>query len=432
MRNIFLIMLSLVWVLNLKAQVTIEECVAKAKANYPLISKYGLLEATRDIDLAEINNSWLPRIGVYGQVTGQNVVPAFPKYLSDMLDQMGQNMKGLGKVQYKIGVDISQNIWDGGTAKARREVARTQEAVNKSALDVEMYAVRQRVESVFFAILLTEEQIAQSEITLNLLQKNLEQLQSKVRNGVAMQSDADMVEAQALTLKQSIAQANSAAEGYRDVLELFIGESIKGKKLTRPSAEMPLSNENNRPELSLFERRLQANETAQRLTDTSLMPKIGLFAQAYYGYPGFDYFKSMMNRNLSFNILAGVKASWNIDSFYSNKNNRRRTSTSALEINTDKELFLFNNEIQSASQKEAIQGLREVMKDDARIIELRGNVRRAAESQLANGIIDATALLTKISDENIAQLNARLHEIQLIKEIYNLKYTLNSSFASAR
>ncbi len=425
MRRIIFVLVGMLWGWSLRAQVSIEECVAKAEANYPLISKYGLLEATRDIDLAEINNSWLPRIGVYGQVTGQNVVPAFPKTLAGVLDQMGQSMRGLGKVQYKIGVDVSQNIWDGGASKARREMTRAQEATSQSALDVELYAVRQRVESVFFAILFTEEQIEQSEITLNLLQKNLQQLQSKVRNGVAMQSDADMVEAQALTLKQNIAQAESAVKGYREVLEIFIGESIEGKKLTRPSAEMPLSDANNRPELKLFDKRLQANEAAQKLTDTSLMPKIGLFAQAYYGYPGFDYFKSMMNRDLSFNILAGVKASWNIDSFYSKKNNHRQTLIKAQEIEADKDLFLFNNGIQSASQREAIQGLRDVMKDDARIIELRGNVRKAAESQLTNGIIDANALLTKISDENIAQLNARLHEIQLIKEIYNLKYTLN-------
>lgn len=425
MRRLILVLLGIVWGWSLRAQVSIEECVDKAEANYPLISKYGLLEATCDIDLAEINNSWLPRIGVYGQVTGQNVVPAFPKSLSGMLDQMGQSMKGLGKIQYKIGVDVSQNVWDGGASKARREITRMQNEVGKSALDVELYALRQRVESVFFAILLTEEQIEQSEITLNLLQNNLQQLQSKVRNGVAMQSDADMVEAQILTMKQSIVQAKSAAEGYRDVLEIFIGESLKGKALERPSSEMPLSDDNIRPELKLFESRLRANSAADRLSNTSLMPKIGLFAQAYYGYPGFDYFKSMMNRKLSFNILAGVKASWNIDSFYSKSHNKKRTSVNALDIDADKDLFLFNTGIQSASQKEAIQGLREVMKDDARIIQLRENVRRAAESQLANGIIDATALLTKISDENLAQLNARLHEIQLIKEIYNLKYTLN-------
>ena len=418
-------MLGLFSCLATTAQITIEECISKAETNYPLISRYNIIEATYDIDLAEINNSWLPRIGIYGQVTGQNVVPSFPKTLTGILDQMGQSMKGLGKIQYKVGVDVSQNIWDGGASKFRRELTRAQASVGKSALDVEMYAVRQRVESIFFAILLTEEQIEQNEVTCRLLQNNLEQLRAKVRNGVAMQCDADMVEAQALTLSQGIAQAKSAVEGYRDALEIFIGESLRGKSLVRPSAQIPLSYECDRPELRLFKDRLAANVASQRLSDVSLMPKVGLFAQAYYGYPGFDYFKSMMNRNLSFNILAGVKVSWNIDSFYSRKNNNRRTSVNALEINADKDLFLFNTSIQSASQRDAVNGLREVMKDDARIIELRASVRRAAESQLANGIIDATALLAKISDENIAQLNARLHEIQLIKEIYNLKYILN-------
>ena len=425
MRKIIAILLCLFSCLATTAQITIEECLSKAEANYPLISKYNIIEATCDIDLAEINNSWLPRIGVYGQVTGQNIVPSFPKSLTDMLDQMGQSMKGLGKIQYKVGVDVAQNIWDGGASKSRRELVRSQQAVNRSALDVEMYALRQRVESIFFAILLTEEQIEQNEVACRLLQNNLEQLQAKVRNGVAMQCDADMVEAQALTVSQGIAQARSAVEGYRDVLAIFIGESLHGKALVRPSTEIPLSYDNDRPELRLFENRLAANDAVQRLSDVSLMPKVGLFAQAYYGYPGFDYFQSMMKRDLSFNILAGIKVSWNIDSFYSRKNDSKRTSLNALDINTDRELFLFNSHIQSASQRDAIFGLKEVMKDDARIIELRENVRRAAESQLANGVIDATALLAKISDENIAQLNARLHEIQLIKEIYNLKYTLN-------
>lgn len=425
MKKIILIVLGAFLAFNLQAQITIEECLEKAEANYPIINKYGLLEATRDIDLAEINNSWLPRIGVYGQLTGQNAVPAFPKSLTGVLDQMGQSMRGLGKVQYKVGVDISQNIWDGGASKSRRELTHAQEEVSRSALDVEMYALRQRVESVFFAILLTEEQIEQSEVTYRLLQKNLEHLRAKLRNGVAMQSDVDMVEAQTLSLSQGIAQAKSALECYRSVMELFTGESLQGKNMVRPSAEIPLSDNNKRPELRLFENRLEANNAAQRLSDVSLMPKIGMFAQAYYGYPGFDYFKSMMNRDLTFNILAGVKVSWNIDAFYSRKNNSKRTSVNALDINADRDLFLFNSNIQAASQREDIAGLRKVMKDDARIIELRGNVRRAAESQLANGIIDATALLSKISDENIAQLNSRLHEIQLLKEIYNLKYTLN-------
>lgn len=407
------------------AQITVEDCVSKAQDNYPLIKKYGLLDATADVDLSEINQSWLPRIGVYGQATVQNNIPSFPDALSGVLEQMGQSIKGLGKVQYKVGVDMSQTLWDGGLSAARREVARKQEAVKQRSLDVEMYAVRQRVESIYFAILLAEEYAAQSEVTRNLLDQNLERLRSMQRNGVAMQSDVDMLEAQLLTVTQGLTQTRSGIDGYRRVLGLFIGESLDGLELQKPSAGMPVTRESDRPELKLFDSRLDANSAAYRLSDTALMPKVGLFAQAYYGYPGLNYFQSMMNRDLSFNLLAGVKVSWNIDSFYSKRSNGRRKALAALDINADKELFLFNSNLQTASQTEAIEGLRDVMKDDARIVQLRENVRRTAEVQLDNGVIDITALLTKIADEDMAKLNARLHEIQLLKEIYNLKYTLN-------
>ncbi len=410
---------------KLTAQITIEECVRLAEDNYPLIKKYELLSVTREIDLSDINKSWLPIISAYGQVTGQNIVPSFPKSLTGVLEQMGQQMKGLGKIQYKVGIDVSQTIWDGGTSTVRRDLARSQEATQRAALDVELYSVRERVENLYFAVLLTEEQIAQNQITYKLLMNNLEKLRAMLRNGTAMQSDLDMLEAQALTLSQNITLAQNALQGYRQVLGIFTGKNLEHQKLSRPSATEPQSCESDRPELKLFDNRLKINQLTDRLTDTSLMPKIGFFAQTYYGYPGFDYFKSMINRDLSFNILAGIKVSWNIDSFYTRKNSSRRTLVNADKIHADKELFLFNSDIQTASQRSAIEGIRKVMRDDAKIIELRGNVRKAAESQLENGIIDASTLLTKISDENIARLTAQLHTIQLLQEIYKLKYILN-------
>lgn len=407
------------------SQITIEDCVRLADENYPLIKKYELLSKTKEIDLSDINKSWLPQVVPYAQLTGQNVVPSFPESLTGILEQMGQEMKGLGKIQYKVGVDISQTIWDGGTSAVRREIARCQEETRRSALDVELYAVKERVENLYFAILLTEEQIAQNEVTYKLLTSNMEKMKSMLRNGVAMQSDLDMVEAQALTIKQNILSVRSASQRYRDILSIFIGENLEGRQLTKPEGFEPATGDSDPPELKLFSNKLKLNQLGDRLNDSMLKPKVGFFAQAYYGYPGFNYFKSMIDRGMSFNILAGVKVSWNIDSFYTRKNNTRKIQLENNDISIDRELFLFNSNIQATSQRIAIDGLRDVMKDDSRIIELRAKVRKAAESQLENGIIDTTALLAKISDENIARLLAQLHEIQLLQEIYKLKYTLN-------
>lgn len=407
------------------AEVTLEQCVEKASANYPLIKKYNLTEATCDIDLSDINKGWLPRIGVYGQASAQNIVPSFPDALTGILHNMGQEIRGLSKLQYKIGVDVTQTIWDGGASKVRRELARSQETVQNAAIDVELYQIRQRVENLYFAILLTDEQIAQSHITYDLICSNLDKLRSMLRNGTAMQADVDMMEAQALTVNQNIVQAQCASAAYRKALAIFVGEDLENEKLTLPSAEMPADTTTSRPELAFFSRRLEYNQVLNRLSDTSLMPRIGFFAQAYYGYPGFNYFESMMNRNLSFNILAGVKVSWNIDSFYTKKNSNRRMAINAAEIEADRDVFFFNTKVQMTSQIENINGIRRMMEDDGRIIALRTNVRKAAESQMTNGVIDITALLSKISDENVAMLTSKYHEILLLQEIYKLKYTLN-------
>lgn len=411
--------------IGLNAEVTIEQCVEKAMYNYPLLKKYDLISAFKEIELSDINKSWLPRINVYGQISGQNIVPSFPEALSDVLQNMGQDMRGLGKIQYKVGVDLSQNIWDGGSSKVKREMNESQESLQQAGLNVEMYKVRERVENLYFAILLTDEQIARSRITYKLLGENLEKLKSMFSNGTAMKSDIDMVEAQALTVNQTILQAESVSAGYRKALELLIGESLENEKLAMPSGAIPTDIESNRPELLLFENRLKHNEISNRLANTSLMPRVGLFAQSYYGYPGFNYFQSMMNRDLSFNIIAGIKVSWNIDSYYIRKNTSRRTALNAADIVADREVFLFNSRIQSSSLLENIKGIKDMMKDDGRIIELRTNVRKAAESQLANGVIDIVALLTKISDENAAILTAKYHEILLLQEIYKLKLTLD-------
>ena len=240
-----------------------------------------------------------------------------------------------------------------------------------------------------------------------------------------MRSDIDMVQAQALTLKQSITQAECAVKSYRTLLSIYVGEDLSEKKLVLPSANLPAPLTSDRPELKLFDSRVNALETSQLMTNVSLMPKIGFFAQAYYGYPGFDYFKSMMNRNLSLNIMAGVRVSWNIDSFYTKKNKLAKTALDIDNINIERETFLFNSRLQTESQLETLEGLKNVMKDDSQIIELRGNVRKAAESQLRNGIIDVTALLSKITDENLARLTAKFHEIQYIQEVYKIKNTLN-------
>lgn len=417
--------LSLFTGIHLSAQVTVEECVKLAQENYPLIRKYNLLNHTKEVNLSDINKSWLPQINVYGQGTVQNETPSFPESLAGIISQTGMSISGLNEWQYKVGADISQNIWDGGVSKTGRKIELAEDAERQAALDVQLYAIRERVEEFYFGILLIEEQTEQTRNMQTLLKSNLDKLQTMFENGTAMQSDVDMVEAQYLSNAQQLTQAESTAKSYRKVLEIFTGKSLAGQELVKPDTSVPQDLLPDRPELRHFEAQLQTNEARNASITASTMPKIGLFAQAYYGYPEFDYFKSMMNRDLSFNILAGVKVSWNIGAFYTKKNNRQKLRLYADNIAVERDVFLFNTNMQTRLQLDHIDELKAIMKENDRIVELRTNVRKAAESQLDNGVIDATDLLIRLTDEKQARLNASYQKIRLLQSIYQLKYTLN-------
>ena len=417
--------LSLFTGIHLSAQVTVEECVKLAQENYPLIRKYNLLNHTKEVNLSDINKSWLPQINVYGQGTVQNETPSFPESLAGIISQTGMSISGLNEWQYKVGADISQNIWDGGVSKTGRKIELAEDAERQAALDVQLYAIRERVEELYFGILLIEEQTEQTRNMQTLLKSNLDNLRTMYENGTAMQSDIEMVEAQYLSTVQQLTQAESMSKSYRKLLEIFTGKSLEGQELEKPDASIPQDLMPARPELRHFETQMLANEARNASIIANTVPKIGVFAQAYYGYPGLDYFQGMTNRNPTFNILAGVKVSWNIGAFYTKKNDRRKLSLASDDIAVQRDIFLFNTNMQTRSQLDHINELKAIMKENDRIVELRTSVRKAAESQLENGVIDAVGLLTKLTDEKQARLTASYHEIQLLQSIYKLKYTLN-------
>lgn len=410
--------------LPLRAQTTLQQCIDDALANYPAIHKHRLLQATEDIEVAEANRMWLPRLSVYVQGAVQNINIALPEALTQMMTQMGESYEGMSRWQYKAGLDVTQTLWDGGAAASRRDVARAENRQREASLDVDLYAVRQHVESLYFGILLTREQRKQLDKTIQVLDANIARMQALIVNGAALQADADILEAQRLSLLQQQEQLSSSGKTLQSMLEYFVGHPVDAD-LKLPEVNNNYSPTNNRPELRLFDAAEALNKSRIDALKVSVMPKAALFAQSYYGYPGINMFEAMKSRTPSFNIVAGVKMSWNIDSFYTLGLSKRKLQNANEMIATDRETFLFNTEMQLKSQQNDINTFDSHLKTDEKIVALRQNVRRTAESQLENGVIDSSTLLAKINDEAQAALNATLHKIQYIQATYKLKYTLN-------
>ena len=402
---------------------TLEECQQAAEKNYPLIKQYGLIAKTTQLTVKNIQKGRLPQVTASAQATYQSAVTAWPESMQSMYQQMGLNMKGLSKDQYKIGIDLQQTIYDGGAISSQRNIAQQEGKVQEAQTETNLYQVRRRVNEMYFSLLLLNEQIQLNEDVKALLQSSEKKLSAMVKGGTAATSDLDNVRAERLSVEQQNENLKQQKQMLQRMLSVFCGLEVNNTQ--KPAPVQIASSVNHRPEMHLYNSQLELTEAKEKALDTQLRPKLGLFAQGFYGYPGLNMFEDMMNRKWSLNGIVGIKLSWTVSAFYTHKNDKARLSAQREMIENAREVFLFNNKLEEIQQNENINRYQTMMKSDDEIIVLRTNVRKAAESKLTHGIIDVISLLREINNENAAKTQQSIHEIDMLKEMYNLKYTNN-------
>lgn len=406
-------------------ELTLSECVRLAREHYPAVANYGLLEKVSKLNLSNASKMWLPQGSVSAQVTWQNDVAALPEILTGILAQNGLNYPGLDKTQYKVGVDVNQQIWDGGRVSASKKALETAAEVERAGLDVQLYDLEGRVNEIYFSLLLFAERIIRVDKSVALVDSTLSQVKSMFDNGVATESDCCQIEAKLLGLQQQRVQLVATSDSFRRVLEILIGESIGNRMLVLPSESECGCDGYNHPQLRLFDSKISHYKAQELGVRSSAMPTVGAFVSGYYGYPGFDMFRNMRLREPSFNFMAGLKVSWNFGALYTRRNSLGKLRLQQSQVEADRATFIFNNSMAEKESLGQIDALRDVMRNDERILLLRQKVIKAATSQLRNGVIDATSLLAKITDVELAENDLALHRIELSKALYNLNHIRN-------
>ena len=402
---------------------TLEECQQAAERNYPLIRQYDLISKTTALTVANIQKDWLPQVSAQAQATYQNRVTEWPEQMQSMYEQMGLRMVGLKKDQYRLGIDVQQTVYDGGAISSRKEIARRQGVVEEAQTEVTMYQVRRRVNEMYFGLLLLDEQIRLNGDLQTLLTANEKKLQAMYERGTAAESDYLSVKAERLKVVQQLTGLQAQRQTVQRMLSTFCGIEVKAAEKPVQRVALPTQQTGQRPELRAIEAQLQLADAQEKALRAALMPKLGVFAQGFYGYPGYNMFDDMMRRQWSWNGMIGARLTWNIGALYTHKNDKAKIDAQRSMANIQRDVFLFNNNMEQKQQSEDIERYRRLMADDEKIISLLAQVRKAAESKLSHGIIDVNDLVKEINAENNARVQQSIHEIELLKEIHNLRYT---------
>ena len=423
MRKFLSLLLSVVAFTGVSGQ-TLEECQQAAERNYPLIQQMDLIRQTTELNVQNIEKGWLPQVSASAQAILQSDVTAFPEQIQTVYQQMGIDMKGLRKDQYRVGIDVQQTIYDGGAIRNQKEVARERGNVELAQNEVNMYNVRHHVNEMYFSLLLLDDQIRLNRDLQELLEANEKKLSTMLKGGTAAESDFLNVKAERMNVVQQLTNLETQRQAVARMLSVFCG--IEVKEPSKPSATAVQQTGNQRPELRLVDAQLRLVEAQEKALNSALLPRLGVFAQGFYGYPGLNMFEDMMHRQWSLNGIVGARLQWNIGALYTRKNDKAKLNLLRQSAENSREVFLFNNNLEQIQQSESISRYQKLMEADEEIIRLRSQVRKAAESKLRHGIIDVNDLLREINAENAARVQQSIHEIEILKEIFELKNTVNN------
>lgn len=390
---------------------TIEQCYAAAKANYPLAQRYELIEKSKNYSLRNAGMAYVPQVGLSAKATYQTEVTTIPV---PMIEPMAKD-------QYQVALEVNQTIWDGGAARAQKRGIGASSDLETKQLDVDLYALNDRVNNLFFGILTLDEQLKLNDLLDAELGRNLSNVESYLQGGIATATDVDAVRVEILSNRQKRAAIVAARSAYVAMLGSLVGFPIE--QLERPQKPSKGDLDDNfRPELSLFQAQIAASDTKRLSITAQNMPRLGAFVQGAYGSPGLDMFKSGFNPY----AIAGVRLSWNFGGFYTAKNEKAKIEIEKNSILSARSAFVFNTNLDIKQSSGEVARIEAQMVDDEQIIGLRGNIKRAAEAKVAQGTMTVTDMLREVTAENAAMQQKALKEVELLMTLYNIKYKTNN------
>lgn len=393
--------------------ISLEECYQLTRQHFPLYKQQALIEKSNAYSLRNLSTENFPQFNIQGQANYQSDVTQIPLQLP------GISIPVLNKDQYKVYGEISQTVLDGGILKKKKEKQKNQSKIETQQLEVELYALKKSINRLYFGILLLEQQLQQNSLMQEDIEQGIQKVQTAIRNGTALKSSAVILKAEKLKVQQNELEMQADRTSYLSMLSLFIQRNLdESTTFIVPDAPM-FTGIIKRPELLLFAFQKQSLQTQQELLHAKNRPKLNIFAQGGMGRPALN----MLSNDVDGYYVLGLRMTVPLNGFYTFRNDETLILVKQQGIDVQKEVFLFNTQLDITQQHAEIRKYKKLLASDNLLIDLRTTIKNAALVQLENGIITSHDYLRETIAENQARQQKVLHETQLLMKSYELKTT---------
>ncbi len=411
--NRILYLIVILFALPMVAQqsITLQECYDLVTTNYPIAKQSQLFKQQNDLDLEVISKAKLPQLDLSAQATYQSDVISIPI--------PNTSIEPLNKDQYRATLSVNQLIYNGGIINTSSQVKNAQLQTQQKQVEVSLYQLKQKVNELYFSIILLEKKKQLLTEKQTQLQAQLKEVKSGVNNGLLLPSSDKVLEAELLKIDQEFSEINSNKLSLIDNLSSLTGTLLNQEtSFIIPLTQTTINDEINRPELDLFQLKKEEINLSEALIKKQNSPKLVGFATGGYGNPGLN----MLDNSFQTFYTVGVKINWNVFDWNINKKQRESLAINKDLVETELETFKLNTNIERNNYKKEIKKISDLIKIDSNIIALRKTVLNATESQLRNGVITTSAYITELTNLNEAENSLATHQIQfeLAKANYNI------------
>ncbi len=404
------ILFSIVSIVNGQGiSITLDECQKMAMENYPMVKGLDLINQSGEYSVTNAKTGFLPSLTLNGQYTYQSDVTKLPIELPNI------KVPEIDQEQYKVYAELNQPLYDGGITRKKADAAKAQTKIEEESLTTELYKVKERVNEIYFGILLLDRQIEQTKLLKNDIKAGLDKIEAAYANGTVLKSNVDITKAESFKADQREIELISARKAYLKMLSIYINKELtEDIQLVLPES-ITVNNEIVRPELDLFEARMHGIDVQTSLINSRNLPRLNLFVQGGYGSPALN----MLNPDADTWYIAGIRFSYPLSGFYTMKKEKLINEIAKKNILLQKDAFIFNTNLQTTREDVQIEKTNQLIQTDDEIVKLRESVKQSSLSQLENGVITSSDYIREVTAYDQAVQSKLLHEIQLLLSQYN-------------
>ena len=394
----------------LSQSITLDECRRQARDNYPAIKQYGLIEHARQINVVNAGKAWLPQVGVSAGATA----------FTDVLNYNAHTQAlGIEMKNYVVSgtVSVNQNIYDGGQMAANKGLANAQAEVDKRKNDITLYCVYEQVDQAYFNVLALDTQIQQTRLLQSDLALSRKNVESLVKGGLANEGDVDAVAAEQVKAAQQLESLGATRSATLQVLSTLIGQPLgNAAELQLPVCSLPGDSSigKARPEYAVYDAYDRLLDERRKALDARLRPTVGLFGMGMLH-------SSVTPLARNWLLLGGVTLKWNIGALYTRKNDIAALQLQRSGNDVAREAFLRGVKLQSENVNGNISSLRKQIELDDEIVRLRERIRYKSQKKVELGTESVNEMLRDVIAVSQAKQQKAIHQVQLIKECYQLK-----------